>query len=95
MKRWAELSNSQKNMYLEFHCPKRKNIHVIPSNNTEIHFDKYTPTDLQSQSVMLYDPPDTFMKVSGLNKNLTIGQRNSIIDWLEENNPYQENAVYN
>jgi len=90
MKPWCELSNSEQNFYLEFHAPKIKNILIIPSNNTEIHYDTYTPNNLHINAVILRGN-----MLRNLNINLTEGQRNAIIDWLEENNPHQENSIYN
>ena len=90
MKSWCELFNSQQNFYLEFYAPKINDHLVIPSMNTQLHFDSYTPQDLHINAVLFKGS-----LLQKLNIQLTQGQRNAIIDWLEENNPYQENAIYN
>lgn len=90
MKKWCELSNSQQNFYLEFYAPKINDKFVIPSNNTKIHFDTYTPDDIHISAVIL---KGTMLRK--LNIEINQGQRNAIIDWLEENNPHQENLIYN
>ena len=90
MKSWCELSNSEQNFYLEFYSPKLNNKFAIPSMNTQLHFDSYTPQDIHINAVLFKGS-----MLSKLNINLTQGQRNAIIDWLEENNPYQENTIYN
>ncbi len=87
MKLWSELSNSQKNFYLEFYAPKRGMTCIIPRNNELIHAISYTPDEYHIDAVTVRKPK---LKIS-----LTEGQRNAIIDWLEENNPYQENEIYN
>jgi len=90
MKLWSELSNSEQNFYLEFYAPKKKEIPIIPSNNTEIHYDIYTPNDLHINAVILKGSRLYKLKIT-----LNEGQRNAIIDWLEENNSYQGNYIYN
>ena len=90
MKKWCELSQSQQNFYLEFNAPKKNNKYIIPSNNTMIHFDSYTPDDIHISAVVLRGE-----MLHRLNIVITQGQRNAIIDWLEENNPHQENTIYN
>lgn len=90
MKKWCELSQSQQNFYLEFHAPMKDNKYIIPSNNTEIHYDSYTPNDIHVSAVVFRGS-----MLRKLNITITQGQRNAIIDWLEENNPYQENTIYN
>ena len=90
MKSWCELSNSEQNFYLEFYSPKINDKFIIPSTNAQLHYDTYTPTDSHISAVIIKGK--MLMK---LNITLTQGQRNAIIDWLEENNPYQENTIYN
>ena len=55
-----------------------------------IHLDSYTPNDLHVCAVTYRGS-----MLQSLNVAITQGQRNAIIDWLEENNPYQENTIYN
>lgn len=90
MKYWSELSNSQQNIYLEFYAPKRGLTSIVPDDDTKISYGTYTPSELHVQAV-------TFRGsiLQTLNITLNQGQRNAIIDWLEENNPRQENLIYN
>ena len=90
MKKWCELSQSQQNFYIEFYASKLRDKYIIPSNNTMIHYDSYTPNEIH---VCLVTYRGSMLQ--SLNVAITQGQRNAIIDWLEENNPHQENTIYN
>ena len=90
MKKWFELLQCEQNFYLEFFAPKLNDKYIVPSNNTYIHFDSYTPNELHVCAVTYRGS-----MLRSLNIVITEGQRNAIIDWLEENNPHQENTIYN
>lgn len=90
MKKWCELLQCEQNFYLEFFAPKLNDKYIVPSNNTYIHLDLYTPNELHVCAVTYRG-----YMLQRLNIVITEGQRNAIIDWLEENNPHQENTIYN
>jgi len=78
MPNWSNLSQVQKNFYMEFYAPIINNIRQIPHNNEFIPPMRTTPDEHHINSVT--DTGDSM----ALNYTLSEGQINAILESIQE-----------
>jgi hypothetical protein len=83
MTTWQNLSNSQKNYYLEFYAPTENNVRQIPLNDDVVGPRYYTPEEAQINAVC--DMGDRLCRT--INYRLTTYQHLAIAAWVREHKP--------
>ena len=83
---WGDLTQAQRDIYMEFSAPRVNNVRQEPQNNDPAPF-RCSPTEAEINAVC--DMGDTLCRT--INYRLTRGQHNAIVAWIQEhlpNHPY-------
>ena len=83
MTTWQNLSNSQKNYYLEFYAPTENNVRQIPRDDDMVWPCHYTPYEAQINAVC--DMGGRLCRT--INYPLTANKRLAISAWVREHKP--------
>ena len=81
MTSWQNLTNSQKNYYLEFYAPTENNVCQTPRDDELVYH--YTPCEAQINAVC--DTGDRLCRT--INYRLTANKRLAISAWVREHKP--------
>jgi hypothetical protein len=88
---WADLTQEEQNIYLEFNCPIVNNQREIPDNNTPIDPALMLVVPSEAMINAVCDTGDRLVRT--INFRLTDGQRNAIVGWIEANLPNHPDPI--